>query len=379
MLWTAIVTAPMMAVLMGMCARVGLITGEGLIVGLKRIFPAWSVFALIALLVAANTLNIAADYSGMAAVMQLIAPGPQALWLVVFAAVMVYGEIFFSYRTFAGVVKFLCLSLLAYVATAFIVHPPWLHVLFSAFVPAFRWDATWLMTLLGVLGTTITPYLFIWQASMYVEEDLEDKGSPRPSARRVKADVADVHADVNTGMIYSNAMTLFIIVTTAATLGTHHVAIATAADAAAALEPLAGHYASLLFTLGVVGTGLLAIPVMAGASAYALADFYGSAGSLAKRPRQAPLFYAVIAVGLILGVAMSLVHLDAIKLLYYSAVFNGIAVVPLIYFVIRLACSKKILGAWVASTAARTVAWMAFALMLLSALALPLSWFSAAR
>ena len=374
MLWTAIVTAPMMAVLMGMCARVGMITGEGLIAGLKRILPRRMVLALILLLVAANTLNIAADYSGMAAVMRLISPGPQAVWLVVFAAVMIYGEVFFSYRTFAGIVKFLCLSLLAYVATAFIVHPPWLEVLFSALVPSFHWDSRWLLTLLGVLGTTITPYLFIWQASMYVEEGRGSDAFASEGADRKRRQIADVHSDVNTGAIYSNAMTFFIIVTTAATLGVHHVAVAGAVDAASALEPLAGRYASVLFTLGIVGTGLLAIPVMAGASAYAVADYFGKVDSLADKPRQAPLFYAIIAVGLILGVLMSLLRFDPIKSLFFSAVFNGVAVVPLIYFVIRLACSAEIMGRWVASRGARTIAWLAFALMLVSALALPLSW-----
>jgi Mn2+/Fe2+ NRAMP family transporter len=365
LLWTALITAPMMAVLMGMCARIGLVTGKGLTASMKGRFPRPLVLGLLVLITAANTLNIAADYAGMGAAAHLITPLPAAAWIVIFGAVLVIVEIYFSYVAFARIVKVLCLSLLAYVVTAFIVRPPWPHVLVASVVPQVRWNGAWIMMLLGVLGTTITPYLFFWQASMYIEETHNGNAVV----------LRDAHADINSGMVFSNLMTFFIIVTTAATLGVHGISIATAGDAALALRPLAGNNASLLFTLGIVGTGLLAVPVMAGASAYALGDYFGWEDSLADRPRSAPAFYGTIAGGLILGLIMALAGLDPIGMLFYSAVFNGIAVIPLIYFVIRLGTMTQVLGRWVASSSARAIAWIAFWLMLVTAASIPLSLF----
>lgn len=378
MLWTALFTVPMMAVLMGMCARIGLVTGEGLVASMKRRFPRPGVVALVALVVSANTLNIAADYAGMGATAHLIAPLPAPLWIATFAVLMVWVEIFFSYRLFAKVIKWLCLSLLAYVVTAFLVHPPWPRIFIATFIPHVRWDAVWLTTFLGVLGTTVTPYLFFWQASQFVEEERElDRPTVADRLGATPAEIADMHEDVNTGMVYSNLMTFFIIVTTAATLGAHRLPIATAEEAAVALRPLAGDYASLLFMLGIVGTGLLAIPVLAGSSAYAVGELAGSPSSLGAKPRLAPLFYGILTAGLVGGFVMALLRLDVIKLLYYSAVFNGIAVVPLIYCVVRMASSQEVLGRWVSSAIARAIGWLSFWFMLLAALAIPaslLSW-----
>ncbi|HZT12691.1 MAG TPA: divalent metal cation transporter, partial [Candidatus Baltobacteraceae bacterium] len=239
-------------------------------------------------------------------------------------------------------------------------------------VPRVQWNERWLVTLLGVLGTTVTPYLFFWQASQYVEEERE-LGRPTVAQRRgaTAAEIADMHEDVNSGMIYSNAMTFFIIVTTAATLGVHHLPIDTAQEAAVALRPLAGDAAALLFMFGIVGTGLLAIPVLAGSSAYAVAELAGAPSTLSAKIAGAPLFYAVLGTGLVGGLIMALLGLDAMKMLYYSAVFNGIAVVPLIYFVVRMASTARVLGGWVSSTLARAVGWVGFWFMLLAALAIP--------
>lgn len=361
-LWTALITAPMMAALMGMCARIGIVTGDGLITVLKRTFDRRIVFALVALTALANTLNIAADFGGMAATARLVAPLPEWLWILLFGAILVWVEIYASYRAFANVVKWLCLSLLAYVVTAFIVAPPWLMVVKALAIPQFQFNAIWITTLLAVLGTTITPYLFVWQGSMYLEEG---------RSHHHPATLPDAHADVNAGMIYSNVMTFFIIVTTAATLGVAHLPIATAQDAAAALAPLAGKFASTLFAIGIVGTGLLAIPVIAGSSAYAIADFFRWEASLDDRPRKAPAFYFIIALGLLAGVAMALLHLDAMKMLLYSAAFNGIAVVPLIYFVIRVSRMKAVMGEHRSSHTAAAIGWVAFGLMaLISGLAI---------
>lgn len=369
-LWAALITTPMMAVLMGMCARIGLVSGAGLVRVLKETFDRRLIFALVVLTVAANTLNIGADFGGMAASMSLIVPMPEIVWIAIFGAVIFAVEIYASYRVFARVVEILCLSLLAYVITAFIVNPPWMTVFYALVIPQFQWNAAWMTTFLAVLGTTITPYLFIWQGSMYNEE---------VRAHRHESTIRDAHADINAGMIYSNAMTFFVIVTTAATLGAQHLPIATAEQAAAALRPLAGNFASAVFAMGIVGTGLLAIPVIAGSSAYALADYFRWEASLDDKPRQAPAFYTVVVLGLVCGVAMAALHLDAMKMLLYSAAFNGIAVVPLIYFVLRTASMPEIMGRWTASRAARIVGWAAFVLMALASLATVYSWLAGAR
>lgn len=364
LLWAAVITVPMMAALMGMCARVGLVTGQGLVCALKRRFDRRIVLALVLLLVVANTLNIAADYSGMAASANLVIPMPEPFWIVLFGIGLVAGEIFFSYRAFARIAKWLCITLLAYVGTAILARPNWLAVLWNAVIPHFSLDRTWLTTALAVLGTTITPYLFIWQTAMCNEERHQ-----KSLTEATGAEIADAHADVNSGMIFSNAMTFFIIVTTAATLGVAHMPIATAQDAAQALRPLAGNFASILFALGVVGTGLLAVPIIAGASAYAIADYFGWEDSLDDRPAKAPFFYAVVALGLIGGTVMAGLHLDPMTMLLYSAAFNGIAVVPLIYFVIVLARDPQILGAKTSSLIAARFGWLAFGLVATTSLA----------
>lgn len=354
----------MMAVLMGMCARLCLVKGKGLVTVLKSTFDKRIILGVVLLTTIANTLNIAADYGGMATSAALVVHLPEALWIVAFGILLVYVEIYVSYRAFAQVVKWLCLSLLAYVATAIIVHPNWGAVLAALVVPHVQFTTAWATTFLAVLGTTITPYLFIWQGSMYLEErSIHHQGS-----------LADAHADVNAGMIYSNAMTFFIIVTTAVTLGATHHSIATAQDAAAALRPLAGNFAASLFAIGIVGTGLLAIPVIAGASAYAISDYFGWRDSLDDRPRQAPAFYTIVALGLVGGLAMALLHLDAMKMLLYSAAFNGIAVVPLIYYVVRAAASRKVLGPKASSRTAQWIGWAAFGLMAIASLAAIGAW-----
>ncbi|HVA27117.1 MAG TPA: divalent metal cation transporter, partial [Candidatus Baltobacteraceae bacterium] len=375
LLWTALITTPMMAVLMGMCARIGLVTDAGLVTVLKRTFNRHVVLGLVVLVTLANTLNIAADYAGMAASARLVLPLPEIVWIVGFAAALIAVEVFFTYRAFARIIEWLCLSLLAYVVTAFIVHPHWPTVLLAAIVPHFEWNGLWLTTLLAVLGTTITPYLFIWQNSMYLEEvHARARKRPKQPIPRLNDALSDAHADVNAGMGYSNLMTFFIIVTTAATLGAHHLPIATAQDAALALRPLAGNFASLLFALGIVGTGLLAIPVIAGSSAYALADFFSWRDSLNDKPRQAPLFYLIIVLGLVGGMAMASFHLDPMKMLLYSAAFNGIAVVPLIYFVLRVSRMESVLGKRTSSASALWIGWAAFALMAVSSILAIYSW-----
>jgi Mn2+/Fe2+ NRAMP family transporter len=272
--------------------------------------------------------------------------------------------------------QWLCISLLAYIVTAFIVHPNWLAVLFNLVIPHVQWNRDWLTTLTAALGTTITPYLFFWQTSMTAEErQARRRDTGRATGASAKS-IRAVHTDANTGAIYSNVVMFFIIVTSASTLGAHGAShIATAQDAAQALRPLAGDFAFLLFTLGIVGTGLLAVPVLAGSTAYMFAELFGLRRGLDYKPQRAPGFYAIIVAGVLAGVAMGLLRVDPIKALFWSAVFNGVAAVPLIYAIIRLARDKKLLGEWTVSRAALMWLWLAFALMLFSAAGMIASWF----
>lgn len=376
LLWAIIVTVPMMAVLMGMCARIGIVTGRGVTAAIKREFPRAVVLPVLVLIVLANTLNVAADYSGMAAGARLILALPPAVWVAIFAATTIVVEIFFSYTAFSRIVKWLCLSLLAYVATAFLAHPDWAAVMRGIVFPHLQWNARWMLTALAVLGTTITPYLFIWQSSMSVEERASH---PRRRTNGISRELADAHGDVNSGVAYSNVVSLFIIVTTAATLGRAHVSVATAYDAAQALRPLAGDLASLLFAAGIVCTGLLAVPVIAGASAYALADYFGWEDSLSDKPRQAPFFYLTIAVSVVVGVALGASGLDAMNMLLYSACFNGIAVVPLIYFVVVLSRRASLLGERTSSRTAAGIGWLALGLMAATSLLTFGAWIAGVR
>lgn len=375
-LWLALITTPMMAVIQGMCARIGMVSGVGLAAVMRAHFPRWLAFALAGIVIVANTFNIGADLAGMAASAHLVAGLPVLLWVVAFAVLLVLTEFYCSYRLLCDIFKWLAATLFAYVATAFIVRPDWWLILRHAVIPEFHTDGHWITTVVGVLGTTISPYLFFWQSSLMVEQEKE-LGRTTVAQREgaTRAEIADAHADVNTGMIYSNLVMFFIIATTAVTLGAHGKHnIATAQDAAEALRPLAGNFAYLLFTLGMVGTGLLAIPVLAGSSAYVAADMLRFHAGLAETPRRAPRFYAILGAGIVLGMLLNLVGIDPIKALFWSAVCNGVAAVPLIFAIVTIASDRKLMGRWVSSPLARFWGWLTFALMAAAAVGMFVFW-----
>jgi Mn2+/Fe2+ NRAMP family transporter len=297
-------------------------------------------------------------------------------WVFFFGIVLVAVEIFLSYRELSRVFKWLAVALFAYIITAFVVHPNWLDVLRHAVVPEVHLTGPWITTLVGVLGTTISPYLFFWQSSLMVEEE-KQLGRTTIAARRgaTRQEIVDAHADVNAGMIYSNAIMFFIITTTAVTLYAHGKHdIATAQDAAAALRPLAGNFAYLLFAVGMIGTGMLAIPVLAGSSAYVAAEVLHFKTGLNEPPSRASRFYAILAGGIVVGVLMNAVHVDPIKALFWSAVLNGVAAVPLVYAVVHLASSRTIMGEWTSSVLARCWGWATFALMFVAAVLMFVYW-----
>ncbi len=368
MLWLAAVTTPMMAVIQGMCARIGMVTGAGLATNIRKSVPAWIAYPIAAAVIAANTFNAGADFAGMGASAHMVMPAiPTLAWVPFFGAVLVGAMLYLSYRKLASGIKFLTLSLFAYIITAFIVRPNWADVLRHVVVPQVQLSKTWLTTMVGVLGTTITPYLFFWQSDLEVEEQ-KCMGRVTVASRKgaTSEEIHETHFDVNAGMILSNAVMFFIIVTTALTLFAHgKTHIQTAQDAAAALQPLVGRFASLLFTLGMVGTGLLAIPALTGSSAYVATEIFWARerGGLDDSVSRAPRFYGAVAAGIAIGVAMSFTHIDPIRALYWSAVLNGIVSVPLIFILIRLANDARRLGRWRASPLANFWAWLTFVLM----------------
>ncbi len=374
MLWLSLLTTPMMAVIQGMCARIGMVTGEGLSANIRKSVPAWIAYPVAAAVIAANTFNIGADFAGMSASANMVLPWvPTSVWVLVFGVTLFAGMMYLSYRRLADTIKWLTTCLFAYVVAAFIVRPNWGAVFHHLFVPEVRFNRQWLTTMMGVLGTTITPYLFFWQSSLEVEEE-KCMGRVTVAQRRGARpdEIRDAHFDVNAGMIYSNAVMFFIIATTALTLFAHgKTNIQTAQDAARALEPLAGHFAALLFTLGMVGTGLLAIPALAGSSAYVAAETFGfRSGGLDEKPSRAPRFYAVTGAGLLIGVLMCLAHIDPIRALYWSAVLNGVVAVPLIFLLVRIAGDTGVMGEWVSSTSAKVWGWFTFVLMGLAAISM---------
>ena len=376
MLWLALMTTPMMAVIQGMCARIGMVSGVGLASVMRKRFPAWLAFALAGLVVVANTFNIGADLAGMSASAHMVAGLPVLAWVIAFSAVLLLTEFYCSYELLSRVLKWLALALFAYVMTAFLVRPDWWDILRHAVVPEFHRDGHWITTMVAILGTTISPYLFFWQSSMMVEEE-KDKGRKTVAQRKgaTKAEISDAHADVNTGMIYSNLVMFFIVATTAVTLGAHGKHdIASAQDAAEALRPLAGNFAYLLFALGMVGTGLLAIPVLAGSSAYVASEMMSFETGLGEKPRSAPRFYTILAAGIIIGTILNILRLDPIKVLFWSAVINGVAAVPLVFAIVTLASDRKLMGRWTSSPVARAWGWLTFALMTLAAIAMFVFW-----
>lgn len=376
MLWLALITTPMMAVVQGMCARIGSVTGTGLAAMIKKVFPPWLAFALALLVVVANTFNVGADFAGMSAAAHMVFGFPVLLWVLVFGAALLAAQIYLSYRVLSNILKWLCATLLAYIVTAFIVHPNWVDVLRHAVVPEVHLNGHWITTVMGVLGTTITPYLFFWQSSLMVEEE-KGLGRKTIAERRgaTQQEIVDAHADVNTGMVFSNLVMFFIIVTTAVTLGAHgRHDIASAQDAADALRPLAGRFAYLLFSFGLIGTGMLAIPAIAGSSAYVAAEMLSFRQGLNEAPHRASRFYAILGAGILAGMVMNFLRIDPIKALFWSAVFNGVAAVPLIVAITLIANNSKIMGRWTNSLLANLWAWITVALMGLAAILMFVYW-----
>ena len=372
-LWTALFSFPLMAAVQLMCARLGMVTGRGLAGVIRTRYSRWVLWPACAVLIIANVFNIGADLGGMADAMQMVTGLRAYFWTPVFAGLIIGLLFLTSYRAMARVLKWLTLVLFAYVVTAFLVRPSWRQVFHDTFIPHLEWTRAYMAVLVGILGTTISPYLFFWQAAQEVEEERE-QGKTTVAQRRGATDeeLTEARTDVVTGMAFSNLVMYFIILTTAATLNAHGLKnIDTAKQAAEALRPLAGAGAYWLFTLGLIGTGMLAVPVLAGSCAYAIAESsrWGEA-SLNQRPNQARPFYAVIAVSVLVGLALDYTGINAVKMLFWSAVLNGVLAPPLVVLVVLLTGDQKVMGSRTNSRGIQVLGWLCAAVMFAAALAM---------
>ncbi len=376
MLWTMVISYPLMAGFQEICARIGRVTGHGIANNVRLRHPRL-VYPIVGLVVLANIFNLGADIQAMDAAARLLLPGPPVLYGFLLAAVSVAAQFLCPYKKYACYLKWLTLTLVAYIATAFFVHIEWSHVLRNTFVPHISLTKFYLLALIAVLGTTISPYLFFWQASQEAEEVKSTRGEKalRRAPGQALAQFNRIRTDTYIGMAVSNLIAFFIILTTAATLNAAgQKDIGTAAQAARALEPLAARWASLLFSAGIIGTGLLAVPVLAGSAAYGIGETFRWNASLEQKPADAKKFYAAIALCTALGLFLNLTALDPMKALFWAAVLNGLAAVPLMFVIMALATSRKVMGSFVLPGYLRVMGWTAAAVMTLVCVALLLTW-----
>ncbi len=371
-LWTALFCFPLMAAVQLMCSRLGMVSGCGLAAVVRKRYSRWVLWGACLLLIVANVINIAADLGGMAEATEMVTGIPSEWMTPVFAAVIVAALLWSSYRFLARIFKWLTLVLFAYVITAFLAQPDWGAVLRATFVPDIQWTSEYLSVLVAILGTSISPYLFFWQAAQEVEEERADgRNTVEKRQGATDEELRRARTDVLTGMFFSNFVMYFIILTTAATLHAHGITkITTASQAAEALKPLAGKGAYWLFSLGLIGTGMLGVPVLAGSSAYAISEAMYWRASLDRKPRLAPKFYGVLIVAMVLGVALDYVGLDAVKMLFWSAVANGVLAPPLIVLVVLLTSDRSVMGERVSPPLLKWMGWLAAVVMTGAALAM---------
>jgi NRAMP (natural resistance-associated macrophage protein)-like metal ion transporter len=364
--WTVVLTYPLMVAVQMISARLGRVTGRGLADNIRENFPAPVLYALVIMLLVANTINVAADLAAMGQSLQLVIGGPTHLYAVFFGVVSLALEIYLPYRRYVNLLKWLTLVLFAYVAVALVADIAWSKALSGMLWPKAIPSADMLTVIVAVFGTTISPYLFFWQAAQEVEEvDANPKAHPlKQSPSQARSQFRRINIDTYVGMGLSNGIALFIMIATAATLYQAGVGdIQTSAQAAEALRPIAGPFAFLLFSLGIVGTGMLAIPVLTGSAAYAVAETFGWRRGLDRKLREARRFYAIIAFATLGGVALTFSPIDPIRALFWSAVINGVISVPVLIVMMLLSGNAKVMGQFVASGALRVVGWLATLVM----------------
>ena len=369
-LWTALYMLPFMMGVQEACARIGMVTGKGIAAIVKENYSAKVLYSVVGIVVVANVINIGADIGAMAAAARLIIPWPLAVWTLLFTASILILEIYTTYKVYARILKWLALSLLAYPITVFIVQMPWLTVLKATFIPHIEFTFAFFFIITGVLGTTISPYMFFWETSQEVEEVKERKwirkGLPQISNRKIHS----MRIDNNSGMIISEITTWSILVVAGTVLHNSGITdVKTAADAAKALEPLvhsfphAGYLAKLIFSVGIIGLGFLAVPVLSGSAAYAVSEAVNWKSGLNLKLKRAHGFYGVITIATLIGLIINFVGINPVKALVYAAVLNGIAAVPLIFFIIRISANEKIMGKFKSGLLSKIILWTTFLAM----------------
>jgi len=374
-LWVALLIFPFMTATQEACARIGAVTGKGIAAVIKENYGKKLLYFVIILILIANTINIGADIGAMAAAIQLIIPINFAVITLLITAFILFLEVFLSYRKYSRVLKFFAFSLLAYPITLFLVKQPWLELFRATFMPHIEYTFAFFFIITGVLGTTISPYMFFWQASEEVEEEKEKHMFVRGKVQMTKEFMRDLRWDNFFGMAFSNITTWCIIVVAATVLHNNGITdVQTTADAARALEPLvqtfphAGLLAKIIFAIGVIGLGLLGIPVLSASASYAVSEAMNWNEGLNLKFKKAHGFYGVITIATLVGLTINFIGIDPIKALIFTAVFNGIAAVPLIFIIAKVAGSKKILGKYSSGLLSRVLVWGTFVIMALSAL-----------
>lgn len=373
LLWTVFLTTPFMIAIQLVSAQIGRTTGRGLAANVMELAPRWLVLGLVFLLVVANTLNIAADIAAMGESLSLVIGGLNHEHALIFASTSTLLQVFVPYRRYAPALKFLTLTLFAYVATALTVKIPWSTALLAAIWPKANVNTDYLLMVVAVLGTTISPYLFFWQASQEVEEMNQGKARRplRELTRGGHSELDRIKIDTIVGMIFSNAIAFFIILTTATVLNGGGVTnITSATQAAEALRPLAGDFTFLLFALGIIGTGMLAVPVLAGSAAYAVSETFGWHATLEARAPDAAGFYTIIAAATVIGFGLGFTGIDAIHMLVWSAVLNGVVAVPIMAMMMIIVSNSKLMGRFKASPWITALGWLGTALMAAAVVAL---------
>ena len=375
MLWTVVFTYPLMVGIQVVSARMGRVTGKGLAENIRIQYPRWLLYLIVSLLVAANTINIAADIAAMGEALQLVVGGGGGKhgYAIVFSILSLLLQVFMPYQRYVRVLRWLTLSLLAYVAVLFMVNVPWDEVLRRTVLPSLSFGADFVTVVVAVFGTTISPYLFFWQASQEVEEMRADPrsaalvGSPQVARRHLLR----IKVDTYIGMGFSNLVAFFIILSTAVTLHAAGITdIETSAQAAEALRPMAGDLTFFMFSMGIIGTGMLAVPVLAGSAAYAMADCFGWKQGLDRKLYEAKEFYAIIALATLGGVLLDFTPIHPIQALFWSAVINGVIAVPIMAMMMLMAARPEVMGSFVISRRLKILGWIATLVMLLAVIAM---------
>jgi NRAMP (natural resistance-associated macrophage protein)-like metal ion transporter len=377
MLWTTLFSLPLMVAIQEISARIGRVTGQGIAGNIRAHYPPWLLRSMVTLLLVANTINLGVDLGAMGDALALLLAGPAQLYVVGFAAFCAVLEVFSSYDRYVRVLKWTSLSLFAYIAVAFAVHVSWRQVALHTLVPSFQWSTEYVVAIVAVLGTTITPYCFFWQSSQEAEDErIDPHGHTLLQAPdEAPAQIGRMRFDTYLGMGYSNLISLFIIIATAATLHAQGITnIATSAQAVEALRPISGPLSAVVFAAGIIGIGLLAVPVLAGSGAYALGEALGWPTGLGRRPLDAKAFYAAIVASTLVGVLINFAGVDPIKALFWTAVLNGVVAVPLMVVMMVMAANPRVMGRFVLPPVLWAMGWLCTLVMLVAVTIMFVTW-----